>query len=58
MVNHDTKSNCVSKNLNQTRLTLYLTIFLKNSPVILVVATKKAHKYKTTQDILGRIQNF
>lgn len=23
-------------------------MFLKNSPVILVVATKKAHKYKTT----------
>lgn len=33
-------------------------MFLKNSPVILVVATKKAHKYKTTQHILGRIQKF
>lgn len=33
-------------------------MFLKNSPVIRVVATKKARKYKTTQHILGRIQNF
>lgn len=57
MVDHATKSNCVGKNLNQTRLTFYLTMmFLKNSPVILVVATKKAQK--TTQHILGRIQKF
>lgn len=33
-------------------------IFLKNSPVTLVVATEKARKYKTTQLVLGRIQNF
>lgn len=33
-------------------------MFLKNSPVILVVATKKAHEYKTTQHIFGRIQKF
>lgn len=33
-------------------------MFLKNIPVILVVTTKKAHKYKTTQHILGRKQNF
>lgn len=30
----------------------------KYSYIILVVATKKAHKYKTTQHILGRIEKF
>lgn len=49
MADQSTKSNCGSKNLNRTLLTLYLTMmFLKNSPVVLVVATKKARKYKTT----------